>query len=93
MHSKAIIGTIVKQHCTLLLFTAKDGKNKIQHKNICILPDCLKHNANTVYAFISNIMPFVKRQFPNLQLCYYCSDGAPNQYKNDKYFNNLLPSS
>ena len=38
----------------------------------------LKHNANTLYAFISNIMPLIKKEFPNFFLLYYFSDGAPS---------------
>ena len=56
---------------------------------ICIIPDCLKHNANTVHAFISKVMPLIKKEFPNLDLLYYFSNGAPSQYKNYKNFSNL----
>ena len=64
-------------------------KKKLHCRNLCIISDCLKHNANTVYAFISEVMPLIKKEFPNLDLLYYFSDGAPSQYKNYNIFSNL----
>ena len=34
-------------------------------------------------------MPLIKKEFPNLDLLYYFSDGAPSQYKNYNIFSNL----
>ena len=34
-------------------------------------------------------MPLIKKEFPNLDLLYYFSDGALSQYKNYKNFSNL----
>ena len=61
MQSKAIIGIIVKQHCTLLLFISMMEEMNYSVKT-CILCDCLKHKANTACAFISNIMLFLSKR-------------------------------
>ena len=50
----------------------------------CIVSNCLKHNADTVYVFILNISPIIKNKLQYLKLWYYSSDGASTQYKNYK---------
>ena len=55
--------------------------------------NCLKHNANTVYAFISKIISFAKNK---TRQCYCFSDksasatGAASQYKNYKNLKNCI---
>ena len=34
-------------------------------------------------------MALIRKEFPNVDLLYYFSDGAPSQYKNYKNFSNL----
>ena len=41
----------------------KNEKKQLHGRNLCIISDCLKHNANTVYTFISKIMPLIKKNF------------------------------
>ena len=62
----------VTLHAFAIYFKTKI--NKLNCRNIFIISDCLKHNANTVYAFIPKIMPLMKKEFPNFNLHYF-SDG------------------
>lgn len=65
------------------------NENKILHKNLIIVSDCLKHDAVSVYTFTKIIICFLKEQFPELKKIDYISDGAPQQYKNFKNVINL----
>lgn len=63
--------------------------NKIEHRSLVIISDCLKHDAVSVYAFNKIIVKYLKENFPIVSKIYYISDGAPQQYKNYKNIINL----
>ena len=49
----------VTLHAFVIYFKTKI--NKLHCRNIFIISDCLKHNTNTVYAFVPKIMPLMKK--------------------------------
>lgn len=63
--------------------------NNIKFINMCIVSDCMNHDAKAVHAFISTIMEYIKEKLPLKQKVMYFSDGASSQYKNFNIFANL----
>ena len=69
----------------LVVYHEKPNDDEIAHKSFCFLSPSTRHNASTVYTFISALMPKIKCFIPELsKICYY-SDGWAGQYK--KRFN------
>lgn len=62
---------------------------KVVHKSLTIISDCLYHDAIAVYTFTRVIQDFIKTIYESPIRTYYFSDGAPQQYKNFKNFGNL----
>ena len=54
-----------------------------------IISDCTKHDAVAVYVFLEGFNEFLDIHFPNIRKCIYFSDGAPQQFKNQKHFANI----
>ena len=54
---------------------------------MCIVSDCMSHEAKTVHAFTSTIIEYIKEMLPLKQRLF--SDGALSQYKNFKNFTSL----
>ena len=61
----------------------------LQHRSVCCLSDCMKHETVTVYAFQIAVLKYLRELIPMLQKVIYFSDGAASQYKNYKNFTNL----
>lgn len=57
--------------------------------SMCIISDCLQHNAVTVYVFIRTVLQYLKANMATIRHIYYFSDGSAAQYKNFKNFANL----
>lgn len=55
---------------------------QLSHANFCIISDTKDHFAYTVHAFIDELMQVIRTEYPSIQKIIYCSDGAPQQYKN-----------
>lgn len=66
----------------------KNG-DKIEHESFIIISDCLEHDANTVYAFQTKLISFLKKKYETIAKITYFSDGAAPQYKNKSNFSNL----
>ena len=64
-------------------------EEELQFLNFCIISDCLKHDTTTVHAFISKLIPELRKKLPLIKKLIYFSDGAASQYKNYKNFTNL----
>lgn len=63
--------------------------NQLISKSYCVISDHLRHDTNTVHAFMSSVIPLLKQDFPSVNKCLYFSDGAGSQYKNFKNICNL----
>jgi hypothetical protein len=74
-------------HPIVAYYREEDGN--LRTISFCVVSDCLKHDATTVYAFVSVIIAHLKKLVPGLSLVRYFSDGAASQYKNCKNFLNL----
>lgn len=61
----------------------------IEHRGLVIVSDCMVHDAIAVHVYAGIINEFVKTISDEPKKFYYCSDGAPSQYKNFKYITNL----
>lgn len=85
---KVSTGKHLKQHYTHLLFIT-DESNEIKCLSICIISDHKEHIANTVHAFITEVMHYLKNKLPTINTIYYFSDGSSAQYKNYKNLGNL----
>ena len=57
--------------------------------NICMISDCMRHDTNTVHAFVTKVLHYIKTKLPSINNILYFSDGAASQYKNLKNFINL----
>ena len=62
---------------------------EIKSLSLCCISDCLIHNTNSVFAFQTKVLTFLKQKFPGVRKVVYFSDGAAAQYKNFKNFTNL----
>lgn len=76
-------------HPFAVYYKAKSN-NEVSCMCLCVISDCMQHNAVTVHAFLTLIIPYIKSQLPSVSLIKYFSDGAVSQYKNCKNFQNLL---
>lgn len=63
--------------------------NKLKHKSLVIISDCLTHDSITVNVYCKIIIDYVKTLSKKVSKVYYFSDGAPQQFKNYKHFQNL----
>lgn len=76
---------------TLHPFTIYHLKDStIQCLSICVVSDCMQHDAITVHAFIKVLLSYIKELYPTITTVKYFSDGVASQYKNFKNFSNLL---
>jgi len=58
--------------------------------SVCMISDCIRHDAIVVHAFIAKLYEqCIHREFQNVRLVHYFSDGSPQQYKNFKNLINL----
>lgn len=62
-------------------------KEQMKCKCYCIISDYLKHDTNSVHAFIIDVLQNIKRDVTGLTKCIYFSDGVGTQYKNYKNIN------
>ena len=77
--------------CTLhpFVFYFKNSELELQHESYCFISDGMKHSTSMVYAFIKEIVPFIKSKHENLEKIIYFTDGCAGQYKNKSNFLNL----
>ena len=61
----------------------------LEHVSICILSDSREHSANSVHCYLDEVVPFLKKQFPEMKKVHYFTDGCAGQYKNRFNFVNL----
>ena len=61
----------------------------IKHCSLVIISDCLSHDTVSVYTFHKILIQFLKSKFAVVTKILYFSDGAPQQYKNNKNVLNL----
>lgn len=64
-------------------------KGELITKSVCVISDCLSHEADTVYAFQKEVINFLNTEAPNVKKTLNFSDGCGGQYKNRKIFINL----
>ena len=65
-----------------VVYYKKDNNDKLQTLSVCVISDCLKHDACAVSTFQGQLIALLKRDFPFIENVHYMSDGAPTQYKN-----------
>ena len=68
-------------------------KGQLKCKSYCIISDHLKHDTNSVHAFVAEVLEYIKIDIPGITKCIYFSDGAGSQYKNYKNIANLCHHS
>lgn len=61
----------------------------INHSSLVIISDCLNHDSIAVHVFSKIITDFIKSINATASKIYYCSDGAPQQFKNYKNILNV----
>ncbi|XP_044577453.1 uncharacterized protein LOC123260425 [Cotesia glomerata] len=61
----------------------------IKHLSFVGISDCLKHDTVLIYLFQEQLIAFLKKKFAVINTIFYFSDGAPQQFKNNKAFTNL----
>lgn len=62
----------------------------LQHRSLCIISDCLNHDAVAVYMFLKELNVFIRSFVATPSKFFYFSDGVPQQFKNYKNFSTLL---
>ncbi|KAJ8677068.1 hypothetical protein QAD02_012855 [Eretmocerus hayati] len=67
----------------------RNSKGEIEHINIIMITDRLKHDTSTVYTFQKHLIRIVKEKIGYLTKMIYMTDGASGQYKNKTNFLNL----
>jgi hypothetical protein len=77
------------EQVTIHPFVVYYKDRKIEHLNFAAISDTKDHKNETVYAFLHQLVKYLKEEIANLKHIFYFSDGAASQYKNRKNVINL----
>lgn len=67
----------------------KNESSDVEHTNLVIISDCLKHNTTLVHLFQRYLIKYLKEKYSIVKRIIYFSDGSASQYKNRKNFLNI----
>lgn len=69
-----------RQQATLFTVYMKVGS---EHRNMVIVSDCLTHDNKFVHAAQQIIVQFIKKEYPNIPIIKYITDGAVSHFKSE----------
>ena len=78
-------------HDQVTLFTGHAWIDFDCKESFVIVSNDLNHTKDAVYAFVSYILEYLKKQYPSLKIVDIWSDGAASQFKQRYLFANLYP--
>lgn len=66
------------------IYYKEENSAEVQHTNLVIISEVLKHNTTLVHLFQRLLNDFLKTKFGRIEKIFYFSDGAAAHYKNKK---------
>ena len=79
-------GPVNKLHYIQQLYNYFPKSHNKSHKSVVGISDLNIHNAGVVVSMVSNLIPIIKSEYPELQYVHYLTDSPTSQYRNKSIF-------
>lgn len=69
-----------------VVFYYRNDAGGLDHKSLMFVSDDLGHNAGSVFAFITRLIPKIRETVPDVMWIHYWTDSPTSQYRNKSVF-------